>query len=314
MERELGLLRKNNTPKPVLGELAEFRKFIDRLAFDALPPRVIDAVCILSRNQDQWGVAYSSFVLAKQAGLDLEFQYEDRPLKEAPLYLLPAVSSHSPVSRRCWLQILDRVRAGATLYVSVHDGVLNPFGEAVGVEVQTRRRRSEPTDVLLDGLENVPPLRTTGPVQLTLKPTSAEVLGREADGNPVFTEARYGKGRIFFLAFGMEHELARTPGAFHAEDAKPYWQIYRVIANRATTRRIISGSSPFIGITEHPLDKKTRVIVLINYSPKDVNAEFAVASPWRLKSVLRGHRPGKAGDRLTALIPANDTAVLVVQR
>jgi hypothetical protein len=57
-----------------------------------LPARQTDAVCILSEGQDQWAIAYASFILAKQAGFDLTFRYADQPLKDASLYLLPSIS------------------------------------------------------------------------------------------------------------------------------------------------------------------------------------------------------------------------------
>ena len=63
----------------------------------------------------QWGAAYSSFILAKQAGFDLEFQYSDQPLKPSNLYLMPSVNGMSAISRRRWLELLDKVHSGATL-------------------------------------------------------------------------------------------------------------------------------------------------------------------------------------------------------
>jgi hypothetical protein len=36
---------------------------------------------------DAWGVAYSSFMLARQAGIDIEYQYADQPLRAARAYL-----------------------------------------------------------------------------------------------------------------------------------------------------------------------------------------------------------------------------------
>ena len=83
IEPELGLLRVDGTAKPVLNEMCAFSKFLKNLPCHVLPKRSIEAVCIISREQNQWGVAYSSFVLAKQAGFDIEFQYESQPLKDS---------------------------------------------------------------------------------------------------------------------------------------------------------------------------------------------------------------------------------------
>jgi endo-1,4-beta-mannosidase len=128
-ERELGLLRRDGSPKPALVEIGKFARFLQGIDLAALPPRRGEAVCILSEGQDAWGVAYSSFVLAKQAGFDLEFQYADQPLRPASLYLMPSVRGMHAISRRRWLELLGRVEAGATLYLSHHDCLLSPFDE-----------------------------------------------------------------------------------------------------------------------------------------------------------------------------------------
>ena len=47
MERELGILRTNGTPRPALAEMGKFRRFVEGLPAP-LPPRVKEAVCILS--------------------------------------------------------------------------------------------------------------------------------------------------------------------------------------------------------------------------------------------------------------------------
>jgi hypothetical protein len=139
------------------------------------------------------------------------------------------------------------------------------------------------------------------------------VLGRESDGNPAFTQAAYGKGKVIFLSFGMEIELANTPGAF-ADDALPFRRIYRYLADQAPARRILTGSSPFVGITEHRLSTTRRVAVLINYSPNAITCDLALAPLWQMKSVLYGPCPRKAGRILTVALKANDAGVLVFQR
>ena len=69
IERELGLIRADRSVKPVMAEFTKFRAFLEKLP-QSLPPRITEAVCILSHGQEQWGIAYASFILAKQAGFD----------------------------------------------------------------------------------------------------------------------------------------------------------------------------------------------------------------------------------------------------
>ncbi len=143
VERDLGLFRNDRSPKPVVEQITRFRKFLDSLPFESLPQRRKEAVCILTDGQDQWGVAYSSFILAKQAGFDIEFQHGNQPIKDAPLYILPSIKGLTLINRRDWLGILDKVKEGAILYVSFDQGFLSHFLEPAGIEVVTSQNRNE---------------------------------------------------------------------------------------------------------------------------------------------------------------------------
>lgn len=312
-ERELGLFGLDGTPKPVLNELSQFARFLQTLPMRNLPPRQTGAVCILSEGQDQWAIAYSAFVLAKQAGFDITFQYADQPLKDAPLYLLPGISGGRILYRRRWLELLARVQAGASLYISHEDGMLSPFTEPFGVEVLTRSRRNGPSVITFDALPGQPAFTTRAPIRLRLKPARAdvEVLAREEDGNPVFTRAPYGKGALWFLSAPIERELTHTPGSFHLPDAPAMWQVYRHIAQPALTGRIAAKDQPMVGLTEHALEEGRRALVLINYSPQAVSTHLMLAEGWRIVEVWRGALPAPDASPVDITLPANDACVLI---
>ena len=311
-ERELGLLRRDGTPKPVLAELGKFGAFLQGLPIQALPPRRVEAVCMLTEGQDSWGVAYAAFILAKQAGFDLEFQYSDQPLKPASLYLMPSVRGMSGITRRRWLELLEQVQQGATLYLSHHDCLLSPFNEIFGIEVQTRQRSSELTQMRLDGLDEPFGLRVRSEIRLEIKPTRAEVLGRAADGNPAFTCADYGKGKAYFFSLPLEWELTNAPGAFHMPQAQPFWKIYRQIATPCIQRRILSKDHPFLGVTEHRLESGQVLAVLINYSPQALIARCAVQAGWAMADTWYGQAPKIEAQALSVEIPPNDALVLLL--
>jgi hypothetical protein len=315
-ERELGLLRKDGAPKPVLAEIGKFAQFLQGLGFGTLPARRREAVCILSEGQDSWGVAFSSFILAKQAGFDLEFQYADQPLKPANLYLMPAVRGMHAISRRRWLELLKRVEEGATLYLSHHDCLLSPFNEPFGLEVQTRERRGGIVHASLEGLEEPLLLRVCGEVRLELKPTRADVLGTAPDGNPVFTCADYGKGCLYFFALPLECELTHTPGVFHAHPTQPFWKIYRHIARPFVQDRLLDKVAPLLGITEHGLSPDQQLAVLINYSPELLRDRCRLKAGWVVDpgGVLYGVAPQQEEDELLVEIPANDAVVMRLVR
>jgi hypothetical protein len=307
IERELGLIRADRSPKPVLAEFSKFRQFLESLP-QPLPPRITEAVCILTHGQEQWGIAYASFILAKQAGFEITFQYADQPLKDAARYLMPSVSGGSPFSRRFWYELDARIQAGAALYLSLNDGILSPFKEPFGLEVQTRQKRTAPAELYLSLSGVNSHFQVASPAQYRLAAAGANILGHEADGNPAFASHPWGKGRIDFLSVPIEQHLSTTPGGFTAQ---PFWQIYRhIFHTTGNTRYAISKDNPLIGLTEHPLDETHRVLVLVNYSPEAQPVTLTIQAGWRVSSEWYGDLSDDVG-RLS--IPANDAAVFTIQ-
>lgn len=307
LERELGLIRENRDPKPTLREIGAFAARLRELPFDRLPTRRREAVCILSDGQDQWAAAYAAFVLAKQAGFDLQFQTALQPLRPADLYLLPSVAGYAPASRSFWLELLARVEAGATLYVSHADCFMEPFAAAFGLEIQTRERSGGQTRVIVPGCCE---LLGQGPFRLRLQATTAEVLAHEPDGNPVVARNRLGKGQVYFCSLPIEQTLSQTPGAFHGPQAQPWWQLYAQVAEKQLAQRLLRRDNPTVGVTEHELPDGTMVAVAINYSPAPQTVTLSLAKAWRVKKTLIGPAPKSRKLKL----PPNDAAVLLLAK
>ncbi len=310
IERELGLIRSDRNPKPVSQTFSDFRSFMDSLPIPSLPPRLREAVCILTHGQEQWGIAFTSFILAKQAGFDLTFQYADQPLKDTSLYLLPSVSGGSPFSRRFWYALDERIQSGATLYLSMNDALLSPFKEPFGLEVQTREKRSLPVEFTIPSLSEEHNFHIPVGVKYTLTSTGATILGSEPDGNPVFTCHEYGKGQVYFLSVPIEQYLTCTPGAFVDPAAQPFWQIYHRIALPHISNRLVSKDNPLVGITEHILSEDKRLVVLINYCPTSQDVNLTISQSWQLAEAWYGALPIEN----LVLLPPNDAQVLLMER
>jgi hypothetical protein len=306
LEQELGLMDKQRREKPVMRELRQFRQWLAGLPVSVLPPTPVEAVCVLTAGQDQWGVGYTAFALAKQAGFTITFQSADQPIQPAYVYLMPSVRGMQPISRRRWHELLARVEAGATLYISYDDGILSALNAPCGIEVQTRSHRTTQVCYNIEGLGD---FQCDAEIRLVLRAAHAEVLGREDDGNPVFTHAPYGKGQIYFLSIPVERALMTTPGAFHTITAQPFWKLYGMIAETLTHKRVVSRDMPQIGLTEHPLSEGERVVVAINYSPETCMTVLHLAPNWGVGKVWYGETI--TPDQPT-VIPANDALVFTV--
>lgn len=306
-ERELGLIDSHRRPHPTLAALGLFRRFLETLPIPALPPHPREAVCLLSEGQDRWAAAYSSFVLARQAGFELEYQLGEQPLKEADLYLVPSIRGINVISRRRWLALLERVRAGATLYVSLDDGILHGFEATFGLQIQTRARRAD--QQMTFALPGGETFHLPAPFRLKFVPSGAKVLAREPDGNPAFSRFAYGRGQVYLLTAPLETALAHQPGAFHEPGAQPFWTLYQTVAADVLARRAVHKNHPMLGLSEHPLNDQERVVVAINYSPTALNDTLSLAPGWTFAESWRGPLPTP-----NLLIPANDAAVWRIVR
>lgn len=146
--------------------------------------------------------------------------------------------------------------------------------------------------------------------KLNLKATTAKVLGKESDGNPISTDNNYGKGKIYFLGLPMEMNLTRKPGAF-TENPAECWKIYQTISAAIVAKNwAVTKNDPFVGITEHDLSATEKVIVLVNYSPEEKEVALTINSGWKVDTALYGNLPAKSSVKLKA----NDACVLQLKK
>lgn len=309
LERELGLIRTDGSKKPAMEEIDKFSEFIKGLPFESLPERIKDGVCILTCGQDHWKTAFGVFMLAKQAGFDIEFQYSAQPLKKSSMYLLPCISGYRVIDRHRWLELLEKVSEGAVLYISYNDGILSNFNEVTGLEVQTCRKQFANGKISFDGIEDNLVFQLESNWQLKLKAVNARILAADSSGNPVLSCTEYGKGKVFFLSVPLETQLTGKPGVFFEKDAEPYWKIYSYINRNVLSRRAVHCGNPEIGITEHPFNEDDRIVVLVNYSPAPAEALLEINGKWKAAESLYGRQLLQAGSDYVIRLDKNDGAV-----
>lgn len=307
LERELGLFRQDGSAKPAARAMQQARAAVQSLNIETLPPRRRDAVCLLTAEQDAWGVAFSAFVLAKQAGFDLRFHFCDRAIPPADLYLLPSIRGHSALPARRERELWARVEAGATLYLSLDDGSLGEFTRWSGARVTSRHRRAEACRFSFGGR----PFQIPAPVRYQLSLSSdAEVLAAETDGSPLFLKASHGRGTIYSLLAPIEAALSTENEAFSPERLQPFWEIYAHVGQAALERRAAQKNSPWLGITEHPTEDSGVIIALTNYAPEPIEDEIRISGGHALDGVLLGNKTfAKAAGRVVAEFPAHSLSV-----
>lgn len=307
LERELGLTHVDGTYKPVAGVLKSMDDFVDKNG--VLPERRRHAVCVLTPDQDSWAVAYSSFILSKQAGFDILFADSNYELPHSEVYMLPSLCNEA-MPLRTQNELLRRVsEEGATLYVSYNDAFVSNIELISGCRVKGNRERKAFTDVGVPEIVETMPLYSKR--ELILEALEAEILARDTDGNPILTSRKYGKGTIYFLSVAPELCLADQTNAFDCKDGKKYYKLYEYIIKKHLDCKVTDKSSPFIGITEHPVDGGY-IITAVNYADREIDFELTLTCAPQSFKTLWGDIQN-SGNKVKAKLAAADICIFEVK-
>ncbi len=276
VERELGLFDADKKPKPVMKAMGKMQKYMDEFPVPVNEP-IKDAVCILTNMQENWTVAYGTFLLAKQAGLDVTFCYITEEIPEASVYFLPSLTSDRPYHSHEIAPVIERVKKGATLYMSWQDSLLSPFVEYTGVRSEYYVSTPRNDSILLDGEK----ANLFCPVTMKLEVMDAEVLLSTESGEPALVKHKLGEGTVYYLNYPIE----KTAGASSGISETPLYRIYEKLGVR-NPLRVASKTDSHLGLTEHPLEDGRRLLVLINYEAKEKEVSVSVADGYKVEKFL----------------------------
>jgi hypothetical protein len=296
IERELGLLRTDLTPKPAALEMKRIAEIIK--ALPALPAKKIDAVCIANGGKSFWGPAATSYILAKEAGFDLSFRhYKQHTIPKADLYFFPCAKGWQCMPKENYDTLLGYVRDGASLCISIEDAQLTESDSVFGLVSDGMQKRTNKKTVDFDGT----PLTVAHKTEFLMRPTTAEVLAQDEKGNVIFSRNAYGKGYIYYLGFPMEKMLWEAEGMLVDPSANPYYKIYQTVAEKVLARKPVRSQTPDIGMTIHPTDENNCYAVAVNYSANTRPCNFVLADGWQIKEVLYGSAESLAKGEMTVL-------------
>lgn len=277
VEVELGMIDAKRNPKPVLKEMKKFSDFMSK--FDTeLPKPTEDAVCILTKSQDSWGIAYMSYCLAKQNDINLKFAYCESEIPISKVYMLPSISGPLVMPAENYQIIKERVYDGATLYISLDDGILSDFNALTGTRIEDSSLMNESGSIILDD-EVISYSRAR---RYRIEVNGAKVLAFDNNGIPAITEYEYGKGKVFFVNFPLEKMLLNESNAF---DTNRYMIYNKLFANTLSEKKIIS-QNKYVTLTEH-IGEKEQYCVAINHSPFEQKPMF-IFNNSKIEEILYG--------------------------
>ena len=307
-ERELGLLRHDYSPKPVMLEMKMFQEFRKSLPFAKLPPRRTDAVIVVPEKTDGWISAFGAYLLCKQAGIDPVFAGAEHELPKAPLYIVCSGTTDASYTFRAQCRFFEKASSdGATVafFYSARSRY-TWLRKQAGVEVDYCCRTPSKKTFSIDAY----PARTmTCGDDHTVKiiARECETLGRASDGEPVFMRFRNGKGKVYMINAPIDNETIARSDTVTGKNVEPFYLMLQEVAkDSGLPRRIVKDDCPYVGITEHPTADGGEIVVAINFEPRDVECRVAVDG-----AVGKIWRGDVTGSRIR--LAANEAAVFEIK-
>lgn len=275
-ERELGLLDADRNPKPVGNELKRMGDLLDTLP--ELSPKITDTVIVLSNDQDQQSIGFTSYILAKRAGLTPTFASYKYNIPEAPFYILPSIAGWAPINKECFDTLVERVKDGATLLVTVTSGMICEFEDTFGLRSSGMTKTGKGS-YTVDGYA----LPYEYVTKYHLSSIGAKVIAVAEDGNVILSENKLGKGKVLLLSYPLEAMVWQCQGAY--EQGEPaYHHIYEIAAKEVLEDKPMKCLNPDTALTLHK-DGDGFYAVAVNYMNEKADAKVALTHGWTLEPV-----------------------------
>lgn len=269
---DYGFFDKNLNPKPIVDENLRFKERLNLIKNKKLPPHIKEACVLVPR--DDGGITLdtlrASYMLAKQANFDVKFVYVNDKIPDFQLYIFPSISSNKPITLAALKCVLDKVRDGATLFISADTGLIRNIPEITGVDIAYREAVNEERTVFFKGKQL--PIKTE--FLYKIENSRSEVIAKDENGEGVFFRNKFGSGTVYFLTLPLEKYLGKKQGAFFKNNSPDYSIIYRELANNARFERTADCDNKYIRFTEHIINENLRYVLAINYNNKPESAKL----------------------------------------
>ena len=181
--------------------------------------------------------------------------------------------------RHSYLPLLEKVKEGATLYLSMDDKVfLTEFAEVTGIDLVGPREMKGVSEFSFEGNT----LHVGYRYFYEMKPLSAKVLACDSDGNPALFENNYGKGRVIVLNVPLETDIGVSCDKMSAPDADNYVSLYRYLAKDILANKQVKKNHRYLLKSEHPWQGGSAFVVLGNPTQETIADTLEVPDGWKL--------------------------------
>lgn len=293
-----GITKRDGTVKEKGLVLSEFARTVRDARVHELSPAKAEAAIVIPRryydNPDpentptrNAAALFASFILAKCAGLDVDFITCDKlATDEVSSYkalFVPCATRRGTLNISDFAYLQDFVKSGGTLYCS-YDGIaISGMEEVFGTTIlHASVPQGDEWAVKVPGLEQ--PLSGLVPEPLGLarrKHLNFASATGGIGGCQDVTVNRYGQGHAIFVGFPFELYLATTPYVF---DQDEYWEIYSLIAKTAGLDVEWKGRNPAIEVRRFTGPGRD-VFVVVNHEPEEQVVNIPLPADARSGSV-----------------------------
>ena len=140
---------------------------------------------------------------------------------------MPSIDTTRAITRHRFVELLERVKEGATLYLSIGSAQFRWFDKLSGMDIAYREGSDVSETIFIND------------TKLTVKPdfkyipenVSSKIIAKSDDGRAVYVRNNYGKGYIYASTMPVEKFLGKQNCVFNSESAQNFSQWYKCLKN-----------------------------------------------------------------------------------
>jgi len=275
----LGLFTVEGKPKSVAKEFETFAGLVNAVG-GRLPPVRREAVIVIPREAHTWVPFFNAYVLAKRAGFDADFAWEDADLSPYRLAIALPLQEHAPYPFGGWDNLREFSAKGGTLYLSYNGTNLRQLAKVFGIRFDFKRRKQFQDDI--HGLGSSWRYPGLGKWEPRMDVDGGKAILAYSDGRPALVENIFGKGKAILFAEPAEILLGEAPHAYANDQT---YRVYDYLRRCAGIPVEVEVDDPDIERTFHRIGEKDAYVVLINHHRQAVSVEVKM-----LQDVLKAVR------------------------
>lgn len=301
-ETSFGILTNRDEEKPPAKELREFSRTIKKIDLERFHFRKPEAALLVPKDYYKhvkiiWPRLLESFILAKEAHIDLDFVREGTDLTKYKLVLIP--SSYA-LRTSSWYDFRRYVEQGGHLYFSYggapsggwSPNPLGPFFDDIfGVTLQDRISPLPSEEIAFTGnwagLRELklrfPNTEGTGCLEVDSKPR--QVAAKDGRGNSaIIVNKKPSKGATVLATHPLEYYLSLVPDVYVNNQT---YRVYSTLGEEAGISSPFTCDNAMLETSWMETDDKNEgILIMINHERMKINSKIHLSEKWHAISDL----------------------------